>query len=95
MLAGILTDYFFGFGYMLLAGVAYFIRSWRNLQLAISAPGFLFIFYIWWENIFMYTHAVPYLVINISPMLSQLTLDNSTTELFHKDINLLDRLAVI
>ncbi|XP_060798864.1 organic cation transporter protein [Neoarius graeffei] len=47
MLAGILTDYFFGFGYMLLAGVAYFIRSWRNLQLAISAPGFLFIVYIW------------------------------------------------
>ncbi|KAG7317073.1 hypothetical protein KOW79_019371 [Hemibagrus wyckioides] len=47
MLAGIITDYFFGLGYMLLAGVAYFIRSWRNLQLAISAPGFLFIFYIW------------------------------------------------
>ncbi|XP_053468656.1 solute carrier family 22 member 13 isoform X2 [Ictalurus furcatus] len=47
MLAGIITDYLFGFGYMLLAGVAYFIRSWRYLQLAISAPGFLFIFYIW------------------------------------------------
>ncbi|XP_046691189.1 solute carrier family 22 member 13 isoform X2 [Silurus meridionalis] len=47
MMAGILSDYFFGFGYMLLAGVAYFIRSWRNLQLAISAPGFIFIFYIW------------------------------------------------
>ncbi|XP_015204061.1 solute carrier family 22 member 13 isoform X2 [Lepisosteus oculatus] len=47
MLAGIITDYFFGFGYMLLAGVAYLIRDWRKLQLAISAPGFLFIFYIW------------------------------------------------
>ncbi|TSK31389.1 Solute carrier family 22 member 13 [Bagarius yarrelli] len=47
MLAGVLTDYFFVFGYMLLAGVAYLIRSWRNLQLAISAPGFIFIFYIW------------------------------------------------
>ncbi|KAK2886960.1 hypothetical protein Q8A67_015188 [Cirrhinus molitorella] len=47
MLAGIFTDYFFGFGYMLLAGVAYLIRDWRKLQLAISAPGFLFIFYIW------------------------------------------------
>nr|XP_046230037.1 solute carrier family 22 member 6-A [Scatophagus argus] len=47
MLAGIITDYFFGFGYILLAGVAYFIRDWRKLQLAISAPGFLFIFYIW------------------------------------------------
>lgn len=47
MLAAIITDYFFGFGYILLAGVAYLIRDWRKLQLAISAPGFLFIFYIW------------------------------------------------
>ncbi|XP_051501474.1 solute carrier family 22 member 6-A-like [Myxocyprinus asiaticus] len=47
MLAGVITDYFFGFGYILLAGVAYLIRDWRNLQLAISAPGFLFLFYIW------------------------------------------------
>ncbi|XP_077950133.1 solute carrier family 22 member 13 isoform X4 [Gasterosteus aculeatus] len=47
MLAGIITDYFFGFGYMLLAGVAYLIRDWRKLQLAISAPGLLFVSYIW------------------------------------------------
>uniref|UniRef100_A0A665TBC8 Solute carrier family 22 member 6-B-like n=1 Tax=Echeneis naucrates TaxID=173247 RepID=A0A665TBC8_ECHNA len=47
MLAGIITDYAFGLGYMLLAGVAYLIRDWRKLQLAISAPGFLLIFYIW------------------------------------------------
>lgn len=47
MLAGIITDYAFGLGYMLLAGIAYLIRDWRKLQLAISAPGFLLIFYIW------------------------------------------------
>lgn len=47
MLAGIVTDYFFGFGYIMLAGVAYMIRDWRQLQLAISVPGFLFIVYIW------------------------------------------------
>ncbi|XP_040909570.1 solute carrier family 22 member 6-B [Toxotes jaculatrix] len=47
MLAGIITDYAFGLGYMLLAGVAYLIRDWRKLQLAISVPGFLLIFYIW------------------------------------------------
>uniref|UniRef100_A0A668S1J1 Major facilitator superfamily (MFS) profile domain-containing protein n=1 Tax=Oreochromis aureus TaxID=47969 RepID=A0A668S1J1_OREAU len=41
MLAGIITDYAYGLGYMLLAGVAYLIRDWRKLQLAISAPGFL------------------------------------------------------
>lgn len=49
MLAGIITDYAFGLGYMLLAGIAYLIRDWRKLQLAISVPGFLLIFYIWWE----------------------------------------------
>lgn len=38
---------------MLLAGIAYFIRDWRNLQLAISAPGFLLIFYIWWGGKFI------------------------------------------
>ncbi|KAL0967341.1 hypothetical protein UPYG_G00251030 [Umbra pygmaea] len=47
MLAGVITDYFFGFGYITLAGLAYFIRDWRKLQFAISAPGFLFVFYIW------------------------------------------------
>ncbi|TDH00047.1 hypothetical protein EPR50_G00183370 [Perca flavescens] len=47
MLAGIITDYSFGVGYILLAGIAYLIRDWRKLQLAISAPGFLFVFYIW------------------------------------------------
>ncbi|XP_020788518.1 solute carrier family 22 member 13 [Boleophthalmus pectinirostris] len=47
MLAGITTDYAFGLGYMMIAGIAYLIRDWRKLQLAISAPGFLLIFYIW------------------------------------------------
>ncbi|CAN9503786.1 unnamed protein product [Ophioblennius macclurei] len=47
MLAGIITDYAFGLGYMLLAGIAYLIRDWRKLQVAISVPGFLLVFYIW------------------------------------------------
>uniref|UniRef100_A0A673HNB2 Solute carrier family 22 member 13-like n=1 Tax=Sinocyclocheilus rhinocerous TaxID=307959 RepID=A0A673HNB2_9TELE len=59
MLAGIFTDYFFGFGYTLLAGVAYLIRDWRKLQLAISAPGFLFIFYIW-----VLPHSARWLLVN-------------------------------
>ncbi|XP_058609131.1 solute carrier family 22 member 13 isoform X2 [Onychostoma macrolepis] len=59
MLAGIFTDFFFGFGYMLLAGVAYLIRDWRKLQLAISAPGFLFIFYVW-----VLPHSARWLLVN-------------------------------
>ncbi|XP_078712490.1 organic cation transporter protein-like isoform X2 [Lampetra fluviatilis] len=47
MLAGIATQQAFGVGYMLLAPVAYFIRDWRHLQLAISIPEILFIAYIW------------------------------------------------
>nr|XP_032825749.1 organic cation transporter protein-like isoform X1 [Petromyzon marinus] len=47
MLAGIATQQAFGVGYMLLAPVAYFIRDWRQLQLAISIPEILFIAYIW------------------------------------------------
>ncbi|XP_008297980.1 solute carrier family 22 member 6-B isoform X2 [Stegastes partitus] len=47
MMAGVVTDFAFGLGYMLLAGVAYLIRDWRKLQLAISVPGFLLVFYIW------------------------------------------------
>lgn len=56
MLAGIITDYAFNIGYMLLAGVAYLIRDWRKLQLAISAPGFLLFFYIWWEHVTFYSY---------------------------------------
>ncbi|XP_030644415.1 solute carrier family 22 member 13 [Chanos chanos] len=59
MLAGIFTDFFFGFGYMLLAGVAFLVRDWRKLQLAISAPGFLFIFYIW-----VLPHSARWLIVN-------------------------------
>lgn len=33
--------------YMCIAGIAYFLRNWRHLQLAISVPGFLFLG-LWW-----------------------------------------------
>ncbi|XP_023418355.1 solute carrier family 22 member 13 isoform X4 [Cavia porcellus] len=36
-----------GLGQMALAGLAYGIRNWRYLQIAISAPTFLLFFYFW------------------------------------------------
>ncbi|KAG9355574.1 hypothetical protein JZ751_000412 [Albula glossodonta] len=55
MLAGIITDYFFGFGYMLLAGVAYLKHSAMDLlrtpQMRKRA---LVLFYVWFVNVLVY-----------------------------------------
>uniref|UniRef100_A0A671TQL0 Solute carrier family 22 member 6 n=1 Tax=Sparus aurata TaxID=8175 RepID=A0A671TQL0_SPAAU len=40
-LVGTLTSFFFTFGQMVLAGLAYWLRDWRKLQLAVCAPHFL------------------------------------------------------
>lgn len=36
--AGIVIEYFWAFGYVLIAAIAYGIRDWRMLALAISVP---------------------------------------------------------
>ncbi|XP_067845333.1 solute carrier family 22 member 2-like isoform X2 [Heptranchias perlo] len=46
-IAGILNQLSFSFGIMLLPAVAYFLPAWRNLQLAITIPTFLFLTYYW------------------------------------------------
>ncbi|XP_005351879.1 solute carrier family 22 member 12 isoform X1 [Microtus ochrogaster] len=38
----------FSFGQVLTGSVAYGVRSWRMLQLAVSAPFFLYFIYSWW-----------------------------------------------
>ncbi|XP_031245330.1 solute carrier family 22 member 12 [Mastomys coucha] len=38
----------FSFGQVLTGSVAYGVRNWRMLQLAVSAPFFLFFVYSWW-----------------------------------------------
>ncbi|XP_053134244.1 solute carrier family 22 member 6-A-like isoform X2 [Hemicordylus capensis] len=43
-----MTGFSYTLGQILLAGLAYSIRDWRWLQLAVSAPFFLFLFYSWW-----------------------------------------------
>lgn len=47
LFAGVVCQMFFSTGYMLTAAFAYFITDWRNLQIALTVPGVVFISY-WW-----------------------------------------------
>ncbi|XP_072231645.1 solute carrier family 22 member 6 [Leuresthes tenuis] len=58
-LVGTLTSFFFTFGQMILAGLAYWLRDWRKLQLFTCAPNFLFFAYSWW-----YSESARWLVLN-------------------------------
>ncbi|KAM4727443.1 solute carrier family 22 member 6 isoform 3-T4 [Anableps anableps] len=58
-LVGTLSSFFFTFGQMILAGLAYWLRDWRKLQLVVCAPQFLFFAYSWW-----YAESARWLVLN-------------------------------
>jgi MFS transporter, OCT family, solute carrier family 22 (organic cation transporter), member 4/5 len=45
--AGVVVQYFFTMGFMLTSLFAYLITDWRQLQIALSLPGLLFLLY-WW-----------------------------------------------
>lgn len=45
---GTLTGYCYTFGQLLLAIIAYFVRDWRWLTLAVSLPFYVFFLYSWW-----------------------------------------------
>ncbi|KAL0993943.1 hypothetical protein UPYG_G00115880 [Umbra pygmaea] len=45
---GTTTGYFYTMGQLILALVAYYIRDWRWLMLAISLPFYIFFLYSWW-----------------------------------------------
>jgi len=47
LMAGVLTGLFFAFGQIILGLLAYIIRDYQHLQLAISLPAALFVVY-WW-----------------------------------------------
>ncbi|XP_059172875.1 organic cation transporter protein-like [Physella acuta] len=47
VVAGFVSQGFYSIGYITLAGLAYFIREWRYLEMTITLPVLLFGFY-WW-----------------------------------------------
>lgn len=44
---GSLSSLFFTFGQVVLAGVAYSLRDWRKLHLAVCLPFFIMFLYSW------------------------------------------------
>ncbi|KAK1887082.1 Solute carrier family 22 member 6-B [Dissostichus eleginoides] len=58
-LVGTLTSFFFTFGQMILAGLAYWLRDWRKLQLVVCLPQFLFFSSAWW-----FSESARWLVLN-------------------------------
>ena len=44
------SGYVYTIGQLLLAGMAYFIRDWRWLTLAVSLPYFVAFLYSWWDS---------------------------------------------
>ncbi|XP_068600264.1 solute carrier family 22 member 6-like [Brachionichthys hirsutus] len=47
-IVGTLGSISFTFGQVALAGIVYWLRDWRTLQVAVSAPNFLFFALTWW-----------------------------------------------
>ncbi|XP_068187583.1 solute carrier family 22 member 6-like [Antennarius striatus] len=47
-IVGTLGSISFTFGQVVMAGIVYWLRDWRKLQLAVSAPNFLFVALTWW-----------------------------------------------
>lgn len=58
-IVGTLSSFFFTFGQMVLAGLAYWLRNWRTLHVVVCAPHFLFFTYSWW-----YSESARWLVLN-------------------------------
>ncbi|KAJ8266152.1 hypothetical protein GJAV_G00126530 [Gymnothorax javanicus] len=56
---GTLSSFFFTFGQMVLAGMAYHLRDWRKLQMAACTPFFFCFLYSWW-----FSESARWLVLN-------------------------------
>ena len=49
-MVGAVMECFWGATVMMLSGLAYALPNWRHLQIAVSLPGLLALFYIWWVS---------------------------------------------
>ncbi|KAK2882355.1 solute carrier family 22 member 6-A [Channa argus] len=58
-IVGTLSSFFFTLGQMILAGLAYWLRDWRKLQVVVCVPQFLFFAYSWW-----YSESARWLILN-------------------------------
>jgi len=47
LFVGIVIEFFWAIGFLLLIAIGYAIRIWKYIQLAISLPTLLFISYYW------------------------------------------------
>lgn len=56
MVAGVIFQMFFTFGFILTAGFAFYLREWRTLQIALTLPGIAFFTYWWYVLIFFHNH---------------------------------------
>ncbi|KAJ0066647.1 hypothetical protein NL108_016750 [Boleophthalmus pectinirostris] len=58
-IVGTLSSFFFTVGQLVLAGLAYWLRDWRKLQVAVCLPHFLFFAWAWW-----YSESARWLIFN-------------------------------
>ena len=47
MWAGIIIEYFFAIGLLVLAMVGYFLRDWNHIEMVIAFPNVVYLTY-WW-----------------------------------------------
>ena len=47
MWAGVVIEYFFALGLLVLGLVAYFIRDWKYIEMAVAFPNVIYLTY-WW-----------------------------------------------
>ena len=57
--AGTLIHAFFATGQVILAGVAYYVRDWRDLELYLALPNAIYLTYYW------YLLSIPLLIFYI------------------------------